>query len=94
MHSSTACPPSARPSAGTHPVCGIEGRGWFLSYHCFDRYVKVTFLNGASLRPPPPVTSKHEAVRYVHIHEHDDIDEDQLTDWIRQAAALPGEELF
>ena len=29
------------------PWYGIEGQGWFLSYHVFTRYVKVTFLNGS-----------------------------------------------
>lgn len=76
------------------PFYGIEGRGWFLSYHCFTKYIKVTFLNGGALRPLPPVSSKHQAVRYVHIHEDEPVDEEQLADWIRQAAELPGEELF
>ena len=76
------------------PFYGIEGRGWFLSFHCFAKYVKVTFLNGGSLRPLPPVASKHEQVRYFHIHEDDEPDEDLLSDWIEQASALPGEELF
>ena len=76
------------------PFYGIEGQGWFLSYHCFTRYVKVTFLNGAHLDPIPPEPSKHDDVRYLHIHEDDDLDDGQLTDWIRQAAARPGEDLF
>ena len=76
------------------PFYGIEGQGWFLSYHCFTKYVKVTFLNGGSLRPPPPVTSKYEHVRYFHIHENDEPDEELLVSWIKQASALPGEETF
>ncbi len=76
------------------PFYGIEGRGWFLAFHCFTRYVKVTFLNGASLRPPPPVESKHEHVRYFHIYEADELDEELLVRWIEQASALPGEEVF
>ena len=37
------------------PLYGIaDGEGWFLSYHCFDRYIKVTFFRGTSLRPVPP----------------------------------------
>ena len=76
------------------PFYGIEGRGWFLSFHCFAKYVKVTFLNGAALRPVPPVASKHEDVRYFHIHEHDELEEDLLVRWIEQAATLPGEDLF
>ena len=76
------------------PFYGIQGRGWFLSYHCFTRYVKVTFLRGSALRPVPPVASKHSPVRYLHIDEAGKIDDEQLADWIRQASALPGEELF
>jgi len=72
------------------PFYGIEGEGWFMSYHCFTRYVKVTFLNGAHLNPLPPVSSKDENTRYVHIHENEETDLTQLTDWIGQAAALPG----
>jgi len=76
------------------PFYGVEGKGWFLSYHCFTEYVKVTFLNGASLRPLPPVESKHPAVRYFHIYEDDQIDEEIVASWIRQASELPGEDLF
>jgi hypothetical protein len=72
------------------PFYGAEGRGWFLSFHCFTKYVKVTFFNGASLDPPPPVESKHSEVRYFHIHEGEEIDEKQVKSWVRQAAALPG----
>ena len=72
------------------PFYGIEGQGWFLSYHVFARYVKVTFLNGGSLSPLPPVESKDKDTRYYHIYEDGQIDEEQVEDWIRQAAALPG----
>jgi hypothetical protein len=72
------------------PFYGVEGKGWFLSFHCFTRYVKVTFFCGASLSPLPPVASKHTGVRYLHIHEGDQLDETLLASWIRQAAALPG----
>lgn len=76
------------------PFYGVEGRGWFISYHCFARYIKVTFLRGAEVIPPPPVESKHELVRYFHIHEGETINEPQMTDWIRQASELPGDDLF
>lgn len=75
------------------PFYGIEGQGWFLSLHCFAKYVKVTFLRGASLDPPPPIASKQEAVRYAHVGE-DGLDEDAFAGWIRQAAAIPGDALF
>jgi hypothetical protein len=76
------------------PFYGVEGQGWFLSYHCFTKYVKVTFFRGTSLSPVPPVASKQEEVRYFHIHEDDELDEETLTNWIRQASDLPGENLF
>ncbi len=72
------------------PFYGVEGQGWFLSFHCFTRYVKVTFFRGTSLRPAPPGASKHEDVRYLDIHEDDTIDEKRLANWIGQAAAIPG----
>jgi hypothetical protein len=72
------------------PFYGVEGQGWFLSYHCFTRYVKVTFFKGGSLKPLPPGKSKHDAVRVLDIREDDPLDEAQLADWIRQAAAIPG----
>ncbi|MGA9276863.1 DUF1801 domain-containing protein [Ilumatobacter sp.] len=76
------------------PFYGVDGNGWFLSLHCFTKYVKVTWLNGAQLDPLPPVTSKDERVRYSNIAAVDEIDDDQFRDWIRQAAEAPGDELF
>ena len=72
------------------PFYGVEGRGWFLNLHTFTKYVKVAFFRGTSLRPVPPGESKHEEVRYLDIHENDQLDEAQLATWIRQAAVLPG----
>ena len=72
------------------PFYGIEGRGWFLAFHVFTRYIKVTFFRGASLSPVPPGGSKDPNVRYLDIHEDDPFDEDLVARWIRQAAALPG----
>lgn len=68
-------------------------RTWFLSYRCFAGYVKLTFFQGASLRPAPPVESRYEAVRYFHIHEDEALDEAQLGDWVKQASLLPGERM-
>jgi hypothetical protein len=72
------------------PFYGIEGRGWFLSFHCFTRYVKVTFFSGGSLKPLPPGASKHKTVRYLDIHQDEKIDEAQLRAWVKQASRLPG----
>ena len=72
------------------PFYGIEGQGWFLSFHVFTHYVKVTFFRGTSLRPVPPGASKDKNTRYLDIREGDEIDEAQLATWVKQAAALPG----
>ncbi|UNK37381.1 DUF1801 domain-containing protein [Shinella sp. H4-D48] len=75
------------------PFYGVEGEGWFLSYHCFAKYIKLTFFRGTSLDPVPPVSSKTNETRYFHIHEGEALDERQLAAWISQASALPGERL-
>ena len=72
------------------PLYGVEGQGWFLSFHVFTHYVKVTFFRGTSLRPVPPGASKQKDVRYFDIHEGDALAEAQLATWVKQAAALPG----
>ncbi|MEM8696343.1 MAG: DUF1801 domain-containing protein [Pseudomonadota bacterium] len=74
------------------PLYGIEGQGVFLSYHCFDNYLKVCFHNGGALDPPPPETSKYQHIRYLHIREGDAIGA-QFRDWVTQASRLPGEKL-
>jgi hypothetical protein len=72
------------------PFYGVEGRGWFLSLHCFAKYVKVAFFRGASLRPVPPGESKQKDVRYLDIREGDPLDEAQMAAWVKQAGELPG----
>ena len=73
------------------PFYGVEGRGWFVSFHVFTKYVKVTFFEGASLRPPPPGgTERSGNARWIDIREDDEVDDKQLKAWIKQAAALPG----
>jgi hypothetical protein len=72
------------------PFYGVEGQGWFLGFHVFTRYIKVTFFRGTLLRPVPPGESKHKDVRYLDVHEHDGLDETQVAAWVRQASQLPG----
>jgi len=76
------------------PFYGVEGQGWFLSFHCITKYVKVAFLNGAELDPPPPVSSKKPRVRYYHVHEGEQIDERRFAAWVAQASRAPGEHWF
>lgn len=75
------------------PFYGIEGEGWFLSLHCFTSYVKVAFFRGMSLDPIPPGGSRQKEVRYLDIHEGEEIDEARFASWVKQASKLPGEKM-
>lgn len=70
------------------PFYEVEGKGWFLSFHCFTNYVKVGFFRGASLRPVPPGESKDKEMRYLDIYKDDELNEAQLSDWVKQASKL------
>jgi len=72
------------------PFYGVAAEGWFLSFHCFTKYIKVAFFRGTSLRPLPPGESRQEDVRYLDIYEDDELDEAQLASWVKQASQLPG----
>lgn len=72
------------------PFYGLEGRGWFVAYHIFTKYIKVTFFFGRKLKPMPPVESKDPNARYVHLHEDGVLDEAQFIAWLKQASAMPG----
>jgi hypothetical protein len=72
------------------PFYGVEGKGWFLGMHCFNKYLKLAFFKGASLSPLPPGESKQKEVRYLDIHEDDKFDEAQFAKWVKQASKIPG----
>ena len=72
------------------PYYGNEGDGWFFAFRCFTKYVQLQFLRGSSLDPEPPKAAKHPEVRYLDVHEDDELDEALLVSWIEQASALPG----
>ena len=75
------------------PLYGMKDDYWFLGIHVFTKYVKVAFFRGGSLDPTPPGPSKQKEVRYLDIHEDDELDEAQFIAWVKQAAALPGEKM-
>lgn len=75
------------------PFYGLEDQGWFLSLHCFTKYIKVAFFRGTSLRPVPPGPSRQKEVRYLDIYEDAPFDEDQFAQWVKQASRLPGERM-
>ena len=75
------------------PLYGMEDNVWFLGIHVYTRYIKVAFFRGASLTPIPPGTSKQKDVRYLDIHENDELDDAQFAAWVKQASKLPGEKM-
>jgi hypothetical protein len=75
------------------PFYGVDEETWFLSFRCYTNYVQMQFLKGSSLDPMPPKESRHAEVRYLDIHEDDQVDDELLTSWIRQASKLPGEKM-
>lgn len=88
-----AVPQAQKAVKWNSPLYGMEKDVWFLSFHCFNKYVKVAFFRGAALKPVPPGASKQKDVRYLDIHEGDEIDEAQFTAWVKQASKLPGERM-
>lgn len=73
------------------PFYGLEGQGWFLSFHVLTRYVKVTFSQGLSLHPiPPGGTPRSGEARWIDLYEGDTPDDAQMESWVKQAATLPG----
>ena len=75
------------------PLYGMEDNVWFLGIHCFAKYIKVAFFRGAALCPVPPGASRQKDVRYLDIHEGDQLDETQIAAWVKQASQLPGEKM-
>jgi hypothetical protein len=72
------------------PFYGVEESGWFLSFHVFAHYVKVTFFSGLSLEPVPPGgTAKSGSARWIDLREGD-LDENEMRAWVKQAASVPG----
>ncbi len=80
--SSCALYPTRKAVRWNSPFYGIEGERWVVSYHVLTRYVRVTFLNGASLRPVPPGSARNPDSRWVDVHEGE-LDMEQMATWIR-----------
>jgi len=68
------------------------GDGWCFSCGGFAGHVKLTFGRGTSLAPVPPVTpiGMGKTSRGLDLEAVEDIDERQVAEWMRQAAAIPG----
>lgn len=88
-----AVPKTQKAVKWNSPFYGMDDKHWFMSFHCFARYIKVAFFRGVSLNPMPPGTSKQKDVRYLDVHEDDELDEAQFIAWVKQASKLPGEKM-
>ena len=68
------------------------GDGWCFSCGGFTDHVKLMFVNGAALKPVPPVTpvAMGKSTRGVELKSVDDLDERQVAAWMIQVAAAPG----
>ena len=85
-----AVPGATRAVRWNAPFYGVPGGGWFATFRCFTRYVKVTFFDGVDLDPVPPEAGKDDRARHLHVHEGEDLDAALLTRWMQQASRLPG----
>ena len=75
------------------PFYGVENQVWLPSFHCFTKYVKVAFFRGRVAAPCPTRRVQAKDVRYLDIHEDDELDEAEFTAWVKQASQLPGERM-
>jgi hypothetical protein len=70
------------------PFYGTEGQGWFVAFHVFTGFVKLTFFQGTALTPAPTGGTGKDA-RWINILEGE-FDEAQISKWVKQASKLPG----
>ena len=68
------------------------GDGWCFSCGGFAGHVKLMFINGATLKPIPPVTpvGMGKSTRGVELKSLDDLDGHQIAAWMTQVASVPG----
>lgn len=82
--------PEVRSAIKWHnPFYGVEDNGLFASIAPLSKKLKLTFLNGTSLDPVPPGGKQPDA-RWLDLREGEPLHEEQITSWVRQAAANPG----
>src|SRR5579859_5286657 len=69
---------------------GVDG-GWCFSSGAFVGHVKVMFIRGTEIEPEPPVTpfGMGKSTRGVELKSVNELDEQQVASWMKQAAANP-----
>ena len=68
------------------------GDGWCFCCGGFAGHVKLMFVNGATLKPVPPVTpvAMGKSTRGVELASEDELDTRQIAAWMKQITAAPG----
>ncbi len=67
----------------------VRDRGSFATFAAFSKHVKLSFVCETYLEPVPPSGMGPER-QALDLTETDELDEEQLASWVRQAAANPG----
>jgi hypothetical protein len=68
------------------------GDGWCFCCGGFAGHVKLMFVNGAALKPVPPVTpvGMGKTTRGIEIGTLEDLDQRQIAEWMKQVTSVPG----
>jgi hypothetical protein len=69
---------------------GVDG-GWCFSSGAFVGHLKLMFIRGSELEPEPTVRpiGMGKSARGVELASLDDLDENQVASWMKQAAEKP-----
>jgi hypothetical protein len=72
------------------PHYGV-GDGWCFCCGGFASHIKLMFINGTELKPIPPVTpiGMGKTTRGVELESVEDLDEPQITAWMKQVTSRP-----
>ena len=68
---------------------GNEKLGWVIELVAYDVSVNVVFLGGADFDSPPPQGDTGRS-RYVKVKSLEEAKTDEMKQWIKEAAKVPG----
>jgi hypothetical protein len=71
------------------PFYGLPELGWIIELAAYDVSVNVVFLGGADFESPPPLGDTGRS-RYVKVRTLEEARAAEITNWIEQAARVPG----
>lgn len=68
---------------------GTNELGWLIEVAAYNVSANIVFLKGATFDPQPPMGSGAET-RYIKLKTIEDLKDQHVTDFIKQAATLDG----